>query len=215
MYLFVNPSGTRHVLCETFKQVLNLMKNAKDESEYTCTVLDPSSAGSYDMVISRITETVSKKQFIKARFVKNPTNVSRNSQGGDVGKLLFGSLFTLPILKPDEKSFDALTLLLDSLLVNGYLPMDADIPHSILDDFKTLTTTLDDFFKFDAPKITTKIPSRADFQASPTFYEQTGLSRKDTARADSQPSTNFFEHPIMAEVKPSVMSPGTFVPSSF
>ena len=213
MYLFINPSGTRHVLCETFNQVLNLMKNAKDEVEYQCTVLDSTSAGTYDMIISRITETVSKKQFIKARFVKNPTNETRNSRQ-DVGKLLFGSLFALPLLKPDEKSFDALTLLLDSLVVNGYLSIDADIPHSVLDDFKTLTTTLDDFFKYAQEP---KIPQQSASQPSTNFFEhnQTGLSRKDTARADSQPSTNFFEQHIMAEVKPSVMSPGTFVPSSF
>jgi hypothetical protein len=200
MYLFVNPSGTRHVLCETFKQVLDLMKNAKDGSEYTCTVLDSTSAGTYDMIISRITETVSKKQYIKAHFVKNPTNVSRNSQQ-DVGKLLFGSLFALPILKPDEKSFDALTLLLDSFVVNGYLSIDADIPHSVLDDFTTLTATLDDFFKTKDPRMSTPVLKVKD--ADPRMFD---FDRKDTARADSQPSTNFFEEPIMAEVKPSVPS---------
>jgi len=49
----------------------------------------------------------------------------------------------------EQKSFDAFTLVLDSLLVNGFLPMDADIPPSILDDFKILTSTLDDFFRVE------------------------------------------------------------------
>ena len=153
MYLYINPSGHRHVLCGTFKQVLVMMKTVKDASEYRYTVLDTDANGSYDMVISQTTETVSKKQYIKARFVSNPTNNYKKTYGeGDVAGLfeLMMSSSHLPP-QPKEKAFDALTLLPESLLVNGFLPLETDIGDSVLDDFKTLTLTLDNFF--NPPKV--------------------------------------------------------------
>ena len=165
MYLYINPSGHRHVLCGTFKQVLVMMKTVKDASEYRYTVLDTDANGSYDMVISRITETVSKKQYIKARFVSNPTNNYKKPYGeGDVAGLFEAVLMVsrsshLP--QPKEKAFDALTLLQESLLVNGFLPLETDIGDSVLDDFKTLTATLDDFFN-PPPKVAKPtVPARS------------------------------------------------------
>ena len=193
MYLYVNPSGERHVLCKTFKQVLKTMKNAKDNVWYKYTVLDSDSIGSYDMLISRITETVSKKQFVKARFVHNPKNLTKTRDVS--GESLFGLFGLIPNVLPNtinEKSFDALTLLLDSLLVNGYLPMDADIPNSVLDDYESLTATLDDFFR------PTEI--RKDFSISKQKEDEiftSGLSKKDTLSVDSFRPSPF----IMAEVK--------------
>ena len=150
MYLYINPSGNRHILCRTFKQILAITKRAKDNFEYRYTILDVDSPGSYDMIISRITETVSKKQYIKARFVFNPTNIYKSAIEKEVVGM-FGALLTHPP-PSTEKSFDALTLLPESLLVNGFLPLETDIGDSVLDDFKTLTTTLDDFFK-PPPKV--------------------------------------------------------------
>ena len=163
MYLYINHSGHRHVLCGTFKQVLAMMKNVKDTHEYRYTVLDADTNGSYDMIIFRITETVSKKQYIKARFVSNPTNIYEKTYGDGTG--LLGTMLMMrpsqPPLQPKEKAFDALTLLPESLLVNGFLPLETDIGDSVLDDFKTLTATLDDFFN-PPPKVAKPtVPARS------------------------------------------------------
>ena len=167
MYLFINPSGVRHILCKTFKQVLKLMVMSKDDVEYRYTVLDTDTTGSYDMLISRITETVSKKQYVKARFIFNPTNNYMRTFGeGDFvprAAGLFGAMMgsSFHPSQPKEKAFDALTLLPESLLVNGFLPLETDIGDSVLDDFKTLTATLDDFFN-PPPKVAKPtVPARS------------------------------------------------------
>lgn len=157
MYLHVNPTGYRHLLFQTFRDVVLNMKSAIDEVEYRFSVLNPGCKGSYDMIMSRVTETVSRKQFIKARFIYNPTNIAYNNE--DI--MLFFPKYS-SLNHYDIESFDALSLLIDSILVNGYLPIDAVIPDSILDDFTALTATLDDFFKKDIVPSYTDITSGLD-----------------------------------------------------
>ena len=148
MYLHVNPSGHRHTLCAKFSNVISILKTAVDGVEYSFTVLNPNKKGKYDLIVSRVTETVSKKQFIKARFIENPNNTGRFD--GHPYELFF----PVPVVAKPQKSFDALSLLLDSLLVNGFLPMDPDIiPDSVLDDFDTLNETLDNFFRTAVPTL--------------------------------------------------------------
>ena len=141
MYLFVNPRGARHMIFDSFSDLLRL--SYKDCS-YRFSILAVGNPGKYDMVLDHTTESVSKKTYVKAYIVQNLKNSDSfvSDSDGTYPSVFVQSYSSMPT----GKKFDVLSLLNPEILINGYLPTSVD-PHClILNDFKELTKILDAFF---------------------------------------------------------------------
>ena len=127
MYLHLN-STNRPMLFEKFSDIMN-SKPEKLSNNYVLALLNPNCRSKYDLVVSFLTEKVSKKKYAQARFVQNPT-----------GKLHWDDSFI------ELQTFDAMSVFPPEYLLNGYLQLDGKIPPSVLDDYTALTKLLDSFF---------------------------------------------------------------------
>ena len=143
MYLYVNPPGTRHQLFDTFSRVIEV--NFSDAT-YRFSILSTENIGKYDLLISHVTDRVSKNKYIKAEIVENEKNIYRLASSIEKLNQLFETFLGTPPPSPEEKRFQVLSLFPENILVNGYFLVGTKVPPSVLDNFEELTKTLDLFF---------------------------------------------------------------------
>lgn len=149
MYLHVNSAGFRHIITDTFAGVL---KAISKDGNYFFSILNVGRPGKYDLIVTRETEKISNKTYMKAKIVLNPNNSYSYSYSHlyltDYFKKYIQDKTIVDMFRAnDEKSFDVISLFPEKMVFNGYLAWDVDIPESILDNFDELMEMLDTFFK--------------------------------------------------------------------
>lgn len=133
MFLYVNPQGNRHLLFDTFAQLIEFFRNVPSDKfptgkvRFTC--LEPGKPGKYDLVLDLVKETVSGKRWYKGFFILNPHNkpyFNKISQN-DLFATMLGTSLCTSSTEYDGKRYDIVANHGDSP-VNGHLSFDDEPP---------------------------------------------------------------------------------------
>lgn len=156
MFLIVNAPGTRSVIVDTFEQLAKLKFNG---SKVIANLLAPFQTARYDLILTYIHEPVSGHIYLKGEIINNPSGLLfRDFQNirppknvtSDPFYALSG-LFEASLPRYVGKRYNIADFFPDDFVVNGHIPIDCEIPKTILDNWDELIPVLDTFFFVSPP----------------------------------------------------------------
>lgn len=152
MYLIVNPAGTRPILQTSFSYICKLdWKKHPNGHKFHVYLIKPGNNGKYDLLLTLVKEQVTGHMYLKGELFNNKDNTYTNAAtatSNPFDLLMSGgrSQTTTNVTGP---TFNIANLFDDGFAVKGYIPIDGEVPKTIMDDFDQLTKVLDTHF---APK---------------------------------------------------------------
>ena len=156
MFLYVNPTGLRHLLLDTFNDVIDICKNARKSTSYRFSILDAGNPGKYDLIMVYKREELSAQEYVNAYIIHNPNNtdymvdgfnIRNDNEAKSVIDVVFTGLVAAKTPTYKGKQYNVTGLFPVACQTKGYLHLVKPLPVlESLDNFSKLSVTLDAFF---------------------------------------------------------------------
>ncbi len=134
----ITLNGNQQRLVSTFSKLVKQLSWPLDR-QYVVSLVAADQAIVYNLILTHIQETVSKKNYFSGFVIKNPKGEKYYRSD------LFSPLF-LGDCYPEYKGKKYDVSHLFPTANNGYIPTDADVPETILDQYDLLKPILDKYF---------------------------------------------------------------------